>query len=426
MTNTEYNPNLEITVLSLLFKDGSLYEQVEDIIEPSSFGCKGFGTIYSVFELLVSSEIYPDITTVSAHLEKTGLLNSISIPSNAALVGMDALRFILEYPTENAENIDSYAYQIQQFNGSRKLKELSKSISARVTNGDTPSKILSAIDFETGKIGAFIGVKSSSLKESRTVITSVIEKYEDAAKGNDRYIATGIKAWDDYTNGLFPGRLYIIAAASNDGKSALAQNIMHNISIVNKVKGFIVSLEMSSEEVVNRFVQIMTGISPLAIEKADLSQHQLEPFKSAVKAIGEAPIIFDDSNELPLSLLRTKIRKAVEAGAKYVIIDQLEMISADGQMNNQAEYIKLNYIAYRIKSFARAFDVPIILIHQMNRSADSRDNKKHGSEGEPQLQDLSQASERPADAVLMIRHKKENQEILESYFYCTKNRQCKK
>ena len=98
------------------------------------------------------------------------------------------------------------------------------------------------------------------------------------------------------------------------------------------------------------------------------------------------------------------------------------LIGAGG--DNQPEYIRINYIAYRVKAYAREMNVPIILIHQMNRSADSGQNR--GKFVEVGLSDLAQAGEKPCDAVLMIRHKKANQKIIETYFIWAKNRQGKK
>ena len=57
----------------------------------------------------------------------------------------------------------------------------------------------------------------------------------------------------------------------------------------------------------------------------------------------------------------------------------------------------------------------------MNRSVESGQNR--GQEKDPQLTDLASAGEKPADAVLMIRHKKEGQVPVQTWFHWVKNRQ---
>lgn len=418
-----YNEKLEISILHCLFKDGSLYPIIEDIIEKKSFGWPSFGLIYQSIADIVNSDLYPDPMSVYVDLDRKGKLDEIRIMSNG-LSGKEALDFIENFQEADSNNIESYAYALQEIQATRQLIKYKEKLGDMIENSKRPYEILSWSDLETGKIATFMGVKSKNVKDANDVAKESFGQFEEAINGDSRYISTGIKAWDDFTGGIFPERLYIVAAYSNDGKSALVHNLLYNISIKQKIKGMIISLEMSATEVNNRLIQMQTGISPIRIEKGEIKQTEIELYKTALNNIKDAPIIYDDSSEIILALLRTKIRKAVASGCKYIIIDQLEQILLNGINDTQAEHIKLNYISYRIKSFARELGVAIILVHQMNRSAENGQNR--GKNVEPQLSDLSQASERAADAVLMIRHKKENQKILESYFWWVKNRQGQK
>jgi replicative DNA helicase len=308
----------------------------------------------------------------------------------------------------------------------RKLIALADDIKRWIESRDrlTPSEILAKVDFETGKIATFTGAKSNALKNARDVAKESYEQFEKTANGENVYIPSGIDAIDDFTNGFFRGRLYMFSAASNDGKSSLALDIVNNLAVDNGRKVFLLTLESSAQEIHNKLIQIRTGIPSLRIEKASIRDEEQEKFRKAYKDISDAPIIYDDSSELILPILRTKIRKAVADGAELVIIDQLEQLLIGGGGDTQAEHIRINYIAYRVKAYAREMNVPIILIHQMNRSADSGQNR--GKFVDVTLADLAQAGEKPCDAVLMIRHKKMNQKIIESYFIWVKNRQGKK
>lgn len=411
-----FNENIELQTLACLFKDGSLYPIVEDILEKKAFGWKPFGLVYQSIKDIVDSDLYPDVETVSTDLDRKGMLGAISIASNG-LVGKEALDFMKSMDV-NVDNLESYAFQTQELHASRQIIALADDMKKGVESGKRPIEILSDMDLKSGKIAAFVGAQSKNTRTAKDVATSSVEQFEDASNGKSRYISTGLSAWDDFTNGLFPQRLYMVAARTNEGKSALVQNLINNIAIENNIMVKLFSLEMSAEEIHNRLVQIRTGISPLRIEQGKLRDNEIEPYKEATKIISNAPIIYDDSSELSLALLRTKIRKAKASGVKVVFVDQLEQLTISGAGDSQPEYIKINYISYRLKAFSREMDIPIVVVHQMNRSGESNQADK---DADPTLAQIAQAGEKACDAILLIKNNKSG-----ASFYWGKNRQGRK
>lgn len=425
-----YNEHAEMAVLSSIFQDGSAYRLVEDMLKGKSFGYLPFGHIYRAIRRVVESDLYPDVTTVGTDLETNGLLEAIVIPS-VDLRGRDALNYILQLKNIVPSQIESYGLQVQKLYANRQLIALADKIKAGVEKNIDPVENLTNVDLETGQIGLWLGYKSGSLRVSSEVAQKSLENFANAANGESRYILTGFNFWDDFVGGLYEGRLYLIAGRANEGKTSLAQNIARALTIdaspERRVKTVYFTFESSAEEVVNKLVQSMTGIHSMRVEKGKLSQTELPAYSEAIQKIQEAPLIFDDSSEIVLAMLRTKIRKAVTAGAKVIIIDQLEQVHIGGSGDYQAEYLKINYIAYRIKAFAREMNVPIVLVHQMNRGIESEQSKGQKSEErEPSLKDLAQAGEKPPNAVLMIRHKKRGQVPYETWLYWVKNRDGRK
>jgi replicative DNA helicase len=416
-----YNESVELCTLSCLFKDGSLYPTVEDVLSKKSFGWIPFGTVYQGIKDVVSNDLYPDVTTVATELDRRGLLDTVYIMSNNKR-GREALEFIASMDV-NVDNLESYSFQVSELYATRQLRDLKELIGQEIDSGKRPIEILSDIDLQTGKISAFIGSKSKNTTSARDAIRDSVDQFEDAVAGKDRYISTHLRFWDDYVNGLFPGRLYMIAANSNDGKTSLAINIANSVAIEQKIKTLYITMESGATEIINKFVQLDTGVSSLRIEKGKLSDSEMKLYGESankIKEVGDC-LIFDDSSELPLALLRTKIRKAVANGVKLVIIDQLEQILISGGGESQAEHIKFNYISYRIKAYAREMDVPIVLVHQTNKGADSGQNR--GKDVDVQIGDINQGGQKACDAIAIIRHKKEGQEIISSFIHWVKNRQ---
>ncbi|SRR5258706_1599950 len=393
-----YNSNLELTVLSCLFKDGSLFQIVEDILTKKSFKFPAHGFIFQTFQSIVESDLFPDVTTVATVLEQKNMLQSLVLENGIS--GIDALRFI-EKMEVNLDGLESYAIQIQELYANRQLLQVALDIEQKVNSGEKPYSTLEHIDNQTGKISAYIGSRSSDVKVASDIALSSVALYEETRKGNKRFIETGLKAWDSVTNGFVPQRLYMIASRSGMGKSALAQNFVKLLSIDKHIKTHMFSFEMSSQDLLNRFVQILTGISTLDIERGELKEHQIPLYEEAISRISKGTFTVDDSPELTLPLLRTKVRKAVAQGAQLIIIDQLENLRI-GNLDNQAEYIKLNYMAYRIKALARENDIPILLIHQLNRGAEQKDGNTNIKK-DPDMSMLAQAGERPCNVVMMLR-----------------------
>jgi replicative DNA helicase len=413
-----FNENVEMSLLSCLFKDGSLFPVVEDVLEKKMFGSPILGAIYQSIVDVVSNDLYPDSVTVLTDIDRRGILDQIII-SSIGVSGKKALDFIGSMDVKK-ENIESYAYQISDLYANRQLLQLAKDIEDYVANGKPPIENLSHIDLQTGKISGYIGSQTKSIRNAKDVAEKSVELFQEALDGKDLYISTNLKAWDDFTGGLFPGRLYMISAYSNDGKTSLALDIIKNIAIDKKIKTFLATFESGAEEIHNKFVQIMTGISTLNIEKGKLLPDEKLPFSDATKKISSSPIIYEDSSGLSIALLRTKVRKACSEGAKLVVIDQLEQLTIHAS-ENMPEHIRLNYMSYRVKAIARENGIPIILLHQTNKSADSGVNR--GKNVDPQIQDVTSGGATACNGIVIIRHKREKQKILETALHWVKNRE---
>ena len=127
-------------------------------------------------------------------------------------------------------------------------------------------------------------------------------------------------------------------------------------------------------------------------------------------------MFFDDTFGISVPELRSKIRKLMDKDIKLIVIDQLEQIRG---YESQPAYIKFDRIAYDIKNLTQEFNVPIILNHQLNRNIMDRKLKNP----EPQLSDLNQAGEKPANQVWVISHAKNDKgEIQSSRIKILKNR----
>lgn len=435
--SVQYDSNLELSILSSVINNGNSFYQVQDTIEPSSFYWKPNGTIWQCFMDIADNDLYIDKVTLLNQLSKIGYLEDY-ITDVGGISGRDAIEHLSKMNADH-ERVESYSIQLQETKSQREIILLSEKAKEMSLAGKSSAEILAMLDFDAGKILGNSGSILSSMKGLGDAVRESLETVSEALSGDSKYIETGIEAIDLYIGGGYPGRLVIDAAMSNDGKSALLTDIMYNISISDKYlldengklrkdrkrhKTAFITLEMNAMEVVHRVVQILTGIDPIRLEKGKITEIERVDYQKALEIIDAKKdfVIFEDTPEMNISQLRQKIRKMVAEGCDFVIVDQLQQIQPMQAMANLSRHVIYDFISYRLKAFAREFNVPIFLAHQMNRSADQKDAKNN----ELSLANLNEGGERAADSILFIRHEKENQGIKKSWFYWVKNRQGRK
>lgn len=192
--------------------------------------------------------------------------------------------------------------------------------------------------------------------------------------------------------------LFLLEDFTVTHNSALALTIANHVGIKqNKAVAFF-SLEMSTHETICRLVCQISGLQYRDVYSGRLDESEWKRYKEAMDIISAGNLYFDDSFGLTIPEIRSKIRKLAEKDLALIIIDQLEQV---GGYDGLAPYLRMDKLAYEMKGLTQEFEIPIILNHQLNRAVTDRRFK----DAEPQLSDLNQAGEKPANQVWAIHHK---------------------
>jgi replicative DNA helicase len=182
------------------------------------------------------------------------------------------------------------------------------------------------------------------------------------------------------------------------GKSCLVTNIAENAALDHDRPVALFSLEMSEAELAMRFIA-----SQARVKGEDLSKGRAEKrwpkIVEATSRLAAAPIYVDDSSDLGILELRAKARRLhtqARDGLGLIIVDYLQLMRTDHRVDNRAEQVA--HLSRGLKILARELDVPVIALSQLNRSVESRTDKR------PLLSDLreSGAIEQDADLVMFI------------------------
>jgi replicative DNA helicase len=229
-----------------------------------------------------------------------------------------------------------------------------------------------------------------------------IEKiYEN--RGSITGLPTGFVEFDKMTMGLHPAEMIVIAARPSMGKTALAMNIAEHVAIDAGKPVAVFSLEMSSQQLVQRLICSVARVNLQRTRDGFLSERDFPKLTTAASRLATAKLFIDDTPGLTITELRAKARRLASSHQiELVVIDYLQLLRSTSRRAQDNRQIEISEISAGIKSLAKELKIPIIVIAQLNRQPDTR--AKEG--GRPRLSDLRESGsiEQDADVVgLLVR-----------------------
>jgi len=232
-------------------------------------------------------------------------------------------------------------------------------------------------------------------------ITGGLLKQIEAARRGDPAaagLATGLIDLDKKTGGLHPTDLVILAGRPGMGKSGAATTIAQNAARRGEAVAFF-SLEMSADQLGLRFLARDVGASVETL-RSGAQGLPMDMIVQASAEIGHLPIAIRDKGGVNLSYIRREARRIKRRLGKLslIVVDYLQIMSADFGRRDRGRVVELAEITGGLKALAKELRVPILLLSQLNRAAEGREDKR------PQLADLreSGAIEQDADLVLFV------------------------
>ena len=200
------------------------------------------------------------------------------------------------------------------------------------------------------------------------------------------------------TSGLQPGDLIIIAGRPSMGKTSLALNIAEHIGLEVRLPVAVFSMEMAGNQLVMRMIGSVARLDQHKVRTGQLQDEDWPRLTHALGRLDNTPIFIDESAALNSLELRARARRLHRqcGGLGLIVIDYLQLMSAVGFGENRAT--EISEISRSLKALAKELSVPIVALSQLNRSLESRNDKR------PVMSDLreSGAIEQDADLILFI------------------------
>lgn len=283
-----------------------------------------------------------------------------------------------------------YAKTVQELAARRELFVASNDASERALSAEGGSVADIRGDLEARLAETYSVAETKPYETFLKSLTLAIEAANDAYRGGTpRGLQTGLKAFDEFMGAIKPGQIYIIAGRPSMGKTAVALNI------ANRVKAGVVfaSLEMTAESLATRTISQRLregGISvPYRnIENGWMNEADFRNVIEKAKEIENSNMITIKPGNNELSHLISAIRAAARQIQKntalgLIVVDFLQLVKVKGAKSFDA----IGEVTSTFKALALQYNVPIIILSQLNRGVEARDNKR------PTLSDLRGSGE---------------------------------
>ncbi|GHT96424.1 replicative DNA helicase [Betaproteobacteria bacterium] len=388
----------EQSLLGGLLLDNEAWERIGDLIGAEDFYRDDHRRIYQHIVRLLNLGKPADVVTVFEALEKSG---------EAEAAGGLAYLAEIANNTPSAANIRRYAEIINERAILRKLVAAGDEIasSALAPSGKDAKTLLDEAERKVFEIAEAGARHVNGLQQIQPAISQVVARMEELYDRDNPQAITGVPTGfidlDGLTSGLQPSDMLVLAARPAMGKTTLALNIAEHVAVEQKLPVAIFSMEMPATQLASRFIASVGRVALQNIRKGQLSDDDWQRITMAVGKLYEAPIYIDETGGLNVIDLRSRARRLARQCGQLglIVIDYLQLmsgISSNRDSNNRTA--EVSEISRSVKALAKELNVPIIALSQLNRSVESRADRR------PIMSDLreSGAIEQDADIIMFI------------------------
>lgn len=383
------NLDAEKALLGAIMMRPQSIHDISDLLHREAFYSEKHKIIYgAMLELLAKNEPI-DMVVLSARLREKKLLDNIGGASYLT-------QLVTAVPSTN--NLEHYARLIQKSYVLRNLIEAADHISnLGYAEGNEVDEVL---DQAEKKI---FGISNATLRNKFINISETLEEAWTRldrlhnSKEELRGVKTGFKELDLKLAGLQKSDLIILAARPSMGKTTLAMDIARNAALLHNVPVGIFSLEMSSQQLVDKMLAAEAQVDSWNLRNGQIkTDEEFSLIRDTLDKLSKAPIYIDDESSNNIIRMKSVARRLKsEHGLGLIIVDYLQLMIPNKNYDSMVHQV--TEISRSLKGLARDLDVPVLALSQLSRAVEQRG-------GEPRLSDLrdSGSIEQDADVVLFI------------------------
>jgi replicative DNA helicase len=387
------NIEAEKSVLGALMLDKDAIIKVANLIREGDFYKDSHNLIFEAMLELYEQHEPIDVLSLSNRLEEKSQLEQI---------GGSSYLTSLVNTVPSSSNIAHYAKVVQKKSTLRKLIiTASEIVELGYKEDEDVEKLLDSAEQK------LFQVSQKYLKQDfvpiRSILESAFNRIDELHKGDHklRGVPSGFQDLDNILAGFQKSDLIIVAARPSIGKTTLALDFARLISIREKIPIGIFSLEMSSDQLIDRMLAAESGVDLWRLRTGRLKtgdgDDDFQRIGEAMGVLSEAPIFIDDAGSANVMEIRTMARRLQsEHKVGMIIIDYLQLM--EGRKSGDNRVNEISEISRALKQLARELNIPVIALSQLSRAVESR------SPQIPKLSDLRESGsiEQDADVVMFL------------------------
>lgn len=389
MTGLPSTPDAEKAVLSCALQWSESFDAVSQHPSGSDlFYHPAYREIWATMAKMKRDGQSIDLITLSGELRQSGRLDSVG---GAGMLS----DLISDVPSPRM--MPSYLKTAETAVKRRRLATECHSLAAEAC--DMASNIDALIQRGDSVIQSLL--KTASVAKSRAwteVLGKTVAQIEESRLAGGRIpgISTGFEDLDAAMNGYQGGQLWILGARPGAGKTALLMNLVENlVSVGNPVA--IYSAEMFAEELAIRSLSGQTKIDSLRLARGEFMKSDFTKVTRAIENSYSWPLWIDDRANMRLIDIQVSARQLVkDHGVRVIFIDYLQLIKEEEGSRNREDAVRR--LSDGMKQLAKELNITVVALAQLNRSSESRDNRK------PRMSDLRDSGniEQDANVILLI------------------------
>lgn len=380
----------EASVLGSMMLSREAINDVTEEIRGSDYYKPAHETIHDVIVDLSGRGEPADAVTVAGELQRRGELQRIG--------GAGYLHsLIASVPT--AANAGYYARIVRERSLLRRLVTAGTRIVqlGYASDGGEADQIVDQAQAEIYAVSerraATDYVPMSEISES---ILDELEEIE-RNKGQVHGVPTGFTELDDLTQGLHPGQMIIVAARPAMGKSTLAMDFCRSASIHHGITSVIFNMEMPRSELAMRLLSAESGVWLSKMRSGKMTSQDWRKVSETTSRVSEAPLFIDDSANITMAEMRAKCRRLKQQQALgLVVVDYVQLMTSGRKVESRQQ--EVSEFSRQLKLLAKEIDVPVVVVAQLNRGSEQRNDKR------PMMSDLRESGslEQDADVIILL------------------------
>jgi len=386
-----HSADAERSVLGSMLLDTNALELALEQLFPEDFYLPAHEAIFAAMRDIRKNGGAVDLVTLANELERYGKLNMVG---GAAYLS-DLLAFV---PT--AANVEDYIDIVQDKSRRRQLIRAGGDIARDAMKDDS--------ELETVLNDAERRIYDISMRKSENSLVPVEQIVPGAfaeigemmnRRGELTGINTGFIDLNRMTNGFQKSDLIIVAARPAMGKTAFALNIAQYAALHDNRTVVIFSLEMSAQQLVMRMLCTEATVESQKIKEGLIDPGDTERLMQVMEPMSRSGLFIDDTGGISVTEIRSKCRRLkARRGLDMIVIDYLQLMQTSGGRKGDSRTQEVSDMTRQLKLLARELEVPVVLLAQLNRGPETRQDHT------PMIADLRESGsiEQDADMVILL------------------------